>query len=68
MSDDGLFSKKQLREVVLLSPTQIDRLERMGKFPQRVTLGDHANSRVGWLRREVLEWLQARVSKRRARS
>ena len=61
----GLYSKKQLRMVILLSMTQIDRLEREGKFPKRIALGDFANSRVGWLVDEVHAWLQERVNGRR---
>lgn len=60
---DMLYSKKQLREVVLYSPAHIDRLEKEGKFPKRVRL---SNSRVGWLVSEVQEWLQERVAERDA--
>ena len=59
--DDRLVSKKQLREIVLLSSTQIDRLESAGDFPKRIPLGPYRNSRVGWLLSEVLAWLQKRT-------
>ena len=56
-----LLSKKQVREIVLYSPQHIDRLEKEGKFPVRVRLGQ---MRVGWVEAEVLEWLQARIDAR----
>jgi prophage regulatory protein len=56
-----LLSKKELRALVLYSPAQIDRLEKAGRFPQRVRLGP---GRVGWIENEVLEWLQVRIDAR----
>lgn len=56
-----LLSKKQVREIVLYSPQHVDRLEKDGKFPKRVRLGQ---MRVGWVEAEVLEWLQARIDAR----
>lgn len=60
----GIYGKKQLREHILLSPTQITRLEKAGKFPKRLRLGPASNSRVGWLKDEVHEWLQHRIDAR----
>ena len=60
----GFFSKKQLRELVLLSATQIARLERRKKFPRRVRLGLLRNSRVGWPKDEVNAWVQAKIDAR----
>lgn len=37
------------------------RLEAAGQFPKRVRLGQH---RVGWVKDEVLEWLQQRIERR----
>jgi len=56
-----ILSKRQLRELVLYSPQHIARLEKAGKFPMRVRLG---NSRVGWIECEVLDWLQGRIDAR----
>ena len=53
-----ILSKKQLREVVLYSPQHIDRLEKAGKFPNRVQLGPN---RVGWIESEVYDWLKQRI-------
>jgi prophage regulatory protein len=59
-SDEGFYSKKQLREIVLLSSTQIDRLEKAGKFPKRTRLGPYRTSRVGWWKRLVHAWCSER--------
>jgi len=56
-----ILSKRQLRELVLYSPQHIDRLEKAGRFPTRVKLGQ---ARVGWIESEVLEWLQERIDSR----
>ncbi len=56
-----LLSKRQLKEMVLYSPQHIARLEKAGKFPKRVRLGQN---RVGWVETEVLDWLQERLDAR----
>lgn len=56
-----LLSKKDLRQLVLYSPAQIDRLEKAGRFPRRVRLGP---CRVGWVEEEVLAWLEIRLRAR----
>ena len=56
-----ILSKRQLREMVLYSPQHIARLEKAGKFPKRVKLGQ---ARVGWIESEVLDWLQKRIDNR----
>jgi len=57
------LSKKQLRDRIGLSPTQVSRLEDEGRFPQRVPLG----FRVFWVEAEVDEWMQHRADERNAR-
>ena len=54
------LSKKDLREIIRLSPTQVDRLERDKLFPKRVSVG----FRVFWVADEVEEWMQRRISSR----
>lgn len=54
------LSKKQVRHLIGISPTQVDRLEHAGEFPPRVKVG----CRVFWLEEEVTEWMHARVAKR----
>ncbi len=56
-----LLSKRQVKELVLYSPQHIARLEAAGQFPKRVQLGVN---RVGWVEREVLDWLQKRIDAR----
>ena len=51
--EDWLVDKKELRHLVIYSPSHIDRLEKAGKFPKRRILGKR---RVGWSRREILAW------------
>ena len=56
-----ILSKRQLREVILYSPQHVARLEKSGAFPKRVNLGPN---RVGWVEREVLDWLKLRLDRR----
>ena len=56
-----ILSKRQVKELVLYSPQHIARLEKAGQFPKRVPLGPN---RVGWVEREVLDWLEERVAQR----
>ncbi len=58
-----LLSKKQVREKVLYSPAHIARLEADGRFPKRVRLGA---GRVGWVDREIDDWVNARIAERDA--
>lgn len=59
-----LLTMKQVRELVLYCPTHIRRLEKVGAFPRRVRLGKGPRSRVGWVEKEVLDWLTARINER----
>jgi prophage regulatory protein len=54
------LSKRQVRELISLSFTQIDRLEAAGKFPKRLRIG----FRVVWVEDEVLEWMRERIHDR----
>ena len=56
-----ILSKKAVKELVLYSPQHIARLEVAGKFPKRVKIG---NNRVGWIEKEVLDWLQEKIDER----
>lgn len=56
-----LLSKRQVKELVLYSFAHIDRLEKAGKFPKRVTLGPN---RVGWIEQEILDWIKNLVEER----
>ncbi|QCO05475.1 helix-turn-helix transcriptional regulator [Azospirillum argentinense] len=52
---------KQLRERVPFSRMHIDRLEKAGKFPKRVRIGENS---VGWLENEVEAWIASRAAAR----
>lgn len=56
-----LLTKREVRDLILYSYAHIDRLEARGEFPKRVRLGV---SRVGWVKDEVITWLQLRISAR----
>jgi prophage regulatory protein len=60
-----LLSKKEVREKVLYSPAHIARLEAAGLFPKRVRLGV---GRVGWVDKEVEDWLLQRIAERDGRT
>lgn len=58
MADLRMIGKKGLREIIpFLSPVQIWRLERAGKFPQRVQVSPN---RVGWFLHEIESFLKTR--------
>lgn len=52
-----IIGKKELRLLVPYCDQHILRLEKAGKFPKRIQLGDN---RVGWYLREVLAWINSR--------
>ena len=54
--DPKVLSIKQLTEVTGLSAVTVWRKEKKGEFPARRQLGPR---RVGWLAREVEDWLEA---------
>ena len=56
-----ILSKSQVKELVLYSPQHIARLEKAGHFPKWIQLG---SNRVGWVEREVLDWLEIRLARR----
>ena len=56
-----LITKKQLHDMVPYTPQHILRLEKMGKFPKRVRVGEN---RVAWLLTEVERWIAVRVAQR----
>jgi prophage regulatory protein len=42
----------------------LSRLERAGKFPKRVRVGNNQSGRVAWVASEVDAWFAARVAER----
>ena len=64
--DNGFYTKKNIRIVVGISITQIDRLESKKLFPMRVLLsGTSKTSRVGWVKSEVHAWCLMKAAQRR---
>ena len=49
------------QQMTKLSRVQWWRLERAGLVPKRIQLGENS---VGWLRRELEEWIQMRAAQR----
>jgi predicted DNA-binding transcriptional regulator AlpA len=58
---DRVIDRHELNRLVPYSLTHIGRLERLGRFPGRISLG--AN-RVGWSRQEILEWIEQKKRER----
>ncbi len=58
---DRLIDAVERRRLVPYSDMHIWRLERAGRFPERVKLGP---GRVSWSLREVEEWIEARKAER----
>ena len=63
MSEKQLVSKKELKTVLGIpySFQHIARLEKAGKFPKRLRLGQN---RVAWLRSEVEAWIDEKLADR----
>jgi predicted DNA-binding transcriptional regulator AlpA len=55
--DPLMIRRAQLKSVVGLSPSTVDRLERAGDFPTRRRFGPGV---VGWLTHEVKAWMGGR--------
>ena len=58
-----LIDKKALVKLVQYSPQHIARLEKAGRFPKRIRLGQN---RVAWLLSEVEDWIDERLLERDA--
>jgi prophage regulatory protein len=58
-----LVSKKELKSVcgIPYSFQHIARLEKAGRFPKRIVLGQN---RVAWLLAEIEEWINRRIANR----
>jgi len=63
MTDEGFYTKKQLREVCGLSNSTVDRLERKNAFPRRLKISSGAsNAKVGWPKKAVHAWCAEKVA------
>ena len=61
---DRIIDWKTLKTMVPYCRQEIARKERVGKFPQRVRLGNGPRSRCGWVLSEVEAWIEARMNDR----
>ena len=55
--DDGFLNENDVQNITKLSRTTRWRMERRGEFPKRRQLSPN---RVGWLRSEVVTWVEER--------
>lgn len=58
------MSKREVCAAVCLSPAEVDRRERDGKFPKRLRLGNHRTSRVCWPDYEIEAWQKEQIANR----
>jgi predicted DNA-binding transcriptional regulator AlpA len=56
-----IISAAERRRLVPFSDMHIWRLERIGKFPKRIKVGER---RVGWDLDEVTAWIEVRKARR----
>lgn len=59
-----IVTRKELRELVPFTPQYILKLEKAGKFPARIPIGQR---RVGWRLDLVLGWIKEREAEGEAR-
>lgn len=59
-SDHQIIKIKEVMELTAISRSQIYRLASMGKFPRSISLVPGGTS-VGWLKSEILNFIQDRV-------
>ena len=57
LNDLRIVDKKALLQLIPYSLAQIWRLEKAGRFPQRIQLGPN---RVGWRLSDLQEWIRSR--------
>ena len=60
-TEDLIILAPERRQLVPYSDMQIWRMEKVGRFPKRITLGPN---RVGWSLKETLGWIEDRKAER----
>jgi predicted DNA-binding transcriptional regulator AlpA len=65
MSTKRFLSKREVRDKVKLSYAEIARREKALKFPSRLRLGVHRNSRSVWIEAEIDQWMDDQIARRR---
>jgi prophage regulatory protein len=58
---DPLIDRREVCRLTSLSRSQIYRLERVGKFPERLQIGP---GRVAWLQSEISDWIASKTTLR----
>jgi prophage regulatory protein len=58
-----IVREKERFRITPISRVQAWRLERVGKYPKRVRLGENS---VGWLASELDEWISAKAAERKS--
>jgi predicted DNA-binding transcriptional regulator AlpA len=61
---DRIIRWKELSQLVPYSAMHIRRLEKLGRFPERIKLGVGKRAAVGWSAREVIQWISTRKAAR----
>ena len=54
---ERFLKKKEVCYLTSLSPAELERRERDGRFPRRRRLSNHQRGRVVWVDTEVVEWM-----------
>jgi predicted DNA-binding transcriptional regulator AlpA len=65
MSARRFLSKSQVREICKLSYSEMTRREKRMRFPSRLRLGPHRNSRTVYIEDEIAKWVDEQIAKRR---
>ncbi len=60
-NNERLIAKSELLSMVPYTIQHIYRLEKKGKFPKRVHVGEN---RVAWLQSEISAWMNEKLSSR----
>ena len=55
ITTDRLINQAELSKIVNISKSQIHRMEKCGKFPSRLKIGDR---RIAWSFQEVQLWIE----------
>jgi predicted DNA-binding transcriptional regulator AlpA len=62
---DRIIRWKELSQLVPYSAMHVRRLEKLGRFPTRIKLGEGKRAAVGWSSREVIQLINARMAARK---
>jgi len=65
MSKRRFLSKLEVRDKIKLSYAEIARREKRLRFPMRLRLGPHRNSRSVWLEDEIEAWIEEQIARQR---